>query len=144
MAPCMDMTTFMWSWPCLRRYMPRSLKMWWLQLLEWPKESQLLSPSSAPPTEKEPKPLLKGLWRKNWSHLTETLYHLDLDGKLARKPFKPFITQSRRKFKDDYDRRNFACVRHFNNLMVDPSLQIIMGSSRQTDRYYVPNYGPIY
>ena len=48
-----------------RTYMPRSLKMWQLQLPEQPKELQPLSPSSAPPPEKEPKPLLKGLWRKS-------------------------------------------------------------------------------
>ena len=31
--------------------------------------------------------------------LTETLYHIDLNGKPTRKPFKPFITQPRRRFK---------------------------------------------
>ena len=31
--------------------------------------------------------------------LTETLYHIDLNGKPTRKPFKPFITQPRSQFK---------------------------------------------
>ena len=31
--------------------------------------------------------------------LTETLYCIDLNGKPTRKPFKPFITQPRRRFK---------------------------------------------
>ena len=31
--------------------------------------------------------------------LTETLYHIDMNGKPPRKPFKPFITQPRRRFK---------------------------------------------
>ena len=30
---------------------------------------------------------------------TETLYHIDLNGKPTRKPFKPFIIQPRRRFK---------------------------------------------
>ena len=47
------------------------------------------------------------------SHLTDTLYCLDLDGKPVRKPFKPFITQPRRRFKGGNDRRNFACGRCF-------------------------------
>ena len=107
--------------------MPSSLKMWWLQALEQPKKLLSLSPSCAPPPEKEQKPLLKEIWRKR-----ETLYCLDLDGKPARKPFKPFITQPRRRFKGGYDKRNFACGRCFTtNLMADPSLQIIVGSSRK-------------
>ena len=31
--------------------------------------------------------------------LTETLYHIDLNGKPTRKPFKLFITQPRRRFR---------------------------------------------
>ena len=30
--------------------------------------------------------------------LTKTLYQIDLNGKPTRKPFKPFITQPRRRF----------------------------------------------
>ena len=48
------------------------------------------------------------------SQLTETLYHMDLDGKPVRKPFKPFITQPRRRFKGGFDRRHFAHGRRFN------------------------------
>ena len=38
------------------------------------------------------------------AQLTETLYRMDLDGKPVRKPFKPFITQPRRRFKGGIDR----------------------------------------
>ena len=31
--------------------------------------------------------------------LTETLYRIDMNGKPPRKPFKPFITQPKRRFK---------------------------------------------
>ena len=42
--------------------------------------------------------------------LTETLYHIDMNGKPPRKPFKPFITQPRRRFKPGRSGRNG----HFN------------------------------
>ena len=42
-------------------------------------------------------------------HLTETLYHIDMNGKPPRKPFKPFITQPRRKFKPGHN----GCDGHF-------------------------------
>ena len=42
--------------------------------------------------------------------LTKTLYCIDLNGKPPRKPFKPFITQPRRKFKPNHNGRNG----HFN------------------------------
>ena len=61
------------------------------------------------PTRERTKAPSEGTLEKKLSHLTETLYHLDLDGKPARKPFKPFITQPRRRFKGGNDRRNFAC-----------------------------------
>ena len=35
--------------------------------------------------------------------LTETLYCIDMNGKPSRKPFKPFITQPRRKFKPGHN-----------------------------------------
>ena len=50
----------------------------------------------------------EGTLEEKSSHLMETLYHLDLDGKPARKPFKPFITQPRERFKGGCDRRNFV------------------------------------
>ena len=50
----------------------------------------------------------EGTLKKKLSHLMETLYCLDLDSKPVRKPFKPFITQPRKRFKGGYDRRNFA------------------------------------
>ena len=42
--------------------------------------------------------------------LTETLYRIDLNGKPPRKPFKPFITQPRRRFKPNRNGRDG----HFN------------------------------
>ena len=50
------------------------------------------------------------------SQLTETLYCMDLDGKPVRKPFKPFITQPRRRFKGGFDRRHFTHGQCFNQL----------------------------
>ena len=61
------------------------------------------------PTRERTKAPSEGTLEEKLSHLMETLYHLDLDGKPARKPFKPFITQPRRRFKGGNDRRNFAC-----------------------------------
>ena len=63
----------------------------------------------------------KGLWRKNCLICSPeimkdfvSLRLWTLDGKPVRKPFKPFITQPRRRFKGGYDRRNFARGRCFN------------------------------
>ena len=42
--------------------------------------------------------------------LTETLYRIDMNGKPPRKPFKPFITQPRRRFKPNRNGRDG----HFN------------------------------
>ena len=61
------------------------------------------------PTRERSKAPSEGTLEEKLSHLMETLYHLDLDGKPVRKPFKPFITQPRKRFKGGYDRRNFAC-----------------------------------
>ena len=41
--------------------------------------------------------------------LTETLYHIDMNGKPTRKPLKPFITQPRRRFKPGCN----GCDGHF-------------------------------
>ena len=38
------------------------------------------------------------------THLTEALYQMDLEGKPVKKPFKPFLTQPRRKFKGNFDK----------------------------------------
>ena len=40
---------------------------------------------------------------------------MDLNGKLVWKPFKPFITQPRRRFKGGIDRWYNACGQHFNH-----------------------------
>ena len=60
------------------------------------------------PTRERSKAPSEGTLEEKLSHLTETLYCLDLDGKPVRKPFKPFITQPRKRFKGGYDRINFA------------------------------------
>ena len=47
------------------------------------------------------------------AQLTETLYRLDMDGKPVWKPFKPFITQPRRRFKGGFDKgHNGRCFSH--------------------------------
>ena len=38
------------------------------------------------------------------NHLTEALYQMDLEGKPVKKPFKPFLTQPRRKFRGNFDK----------------------------------------
>ena len=38
------------------------------------------------------------------NHLIEALYQMDLEGKPTKKPFKPFLTQPRRKFKGNFDK----------------------------------------
>ena len=61
------------------------------------------------PTRDNAKAPTEATLEETLSQLTETLYCLNLDGKPVRKPFKPFITQLRRRFKGGFDRRNFAC-----------------------------------
>ena len=41
------------------------------------------------PTREKAKAPSEGTLEERLSHCTETLYHLDLDGKPVRKPFKP-------------------------------------------------------
>ena len=81
--------------------MPRSLSLQQqLQLLpEWPKELQLLSPSSAPPPVDTSEAPNEASLEERVAQLTDTLYRIDLDGKPVQKPFKPFITQPRRRFR---------------------------------------------
>ena len=38
------------------------------------------------------------------NHLTEALYQMDLESKPTKKPFKPFLTQPRGKFKGNFDK----------------------------------------
>ena len=38
------------------------------------------------------------------THLTNTLYRMDIDSKPPKKPFKPFITPPRRRFRGSFDR----------------------------------------
>ena len=47
------------------------------------------------------------------AQLTESLYQMDLDGKPVWKPFRPFITQPRRRFKGGFDTGHNACGQHF-------------------------------
>ena len=53
--------------------------------------------------------------------LTETLYRIDMNGKPPRKPFKPFITQPRRRFKSGHNGHAMVTLTH---LMEDLSSQI--------------------
>ena len=85
------------------------------------------------PTRERTKAPSEGTFEEKLSHLTDTLYFLDLDGKPVRKPFKPFITQSRIRFKGGNDRRTFAHGRRFNQSDGKSLLHIIEGSSRQTE-----------
>ena len=48
------------------------------------------------------------------NHLTEALYQMDLDSKPVKKPFKPFLTQPRRKFKGNFDKEHNGWNGHFN------------------------------
>ena len=50
----------------------------------------------------------EGTLEEKLSQLTETFYCLGLDSKPVQKPFKPFITQPRRRFKGGFDRRTFV------------------------------------
>ena len=61
------------------------------------------------PTIERSKAPCEGTLEEKLSHLMETLYCLDLDGRPVRKPFKPFITQPRKRFKGGYDRRKSTC-----------------------------------
>ena len=79
--------------------MPRSLKIMWLQPLEQPREPLAPSPTSSPPTRGAPKAQSDASLEDRILQLIETLYHIDMSGKPPRKPFKPFITQPRRRFK---------------------------------------------
>ena len=47
------------------------------------------------------------------NHLTEALYQMDLEGKPIKKPFKPFLTQPRRKFKGNFDKGHNRQNGHF-------------------------------
>ena len=90
--------------------MPRSLKIMQPQLLEWPREPLPPSPTSAPPTRGTPKAQSDASLEDRILQLTETLYRIDMNGKPPRKPFKPFITQPRKRFKPGHSGRDG----HFN------------------------------
>ena len=80
--------------------MPRSLKIWQLiAAQEQPRKPLPPSPTSGSPTRGAPKAQSDASLEDRILQLTETLYHIDLNGKPTRKPFKPFITQPRRRFK---------------------------------------------
>ena len=56
------------------------------------------------PTASAPKAQSDASLEDRVLQLTETLYHIDLNGKPPRKPFKHFITQPRRRFKPGHNR----------------------------------------
>ena len=47
------------------------------------------------------------------NHLTEALYRMDLKSKPTKKPFKPFLTQPRRRFKGNFDKGHNGHNGHF-------------------------------
>ena len=47
------------------------------------------------------------------NHLTEAPYQMDLESKPAKKAFKPFLTQPRRKFKGNFDKGCHGWNGHF-------------------------------
>ena len=56
------------------------------------------------PTSNAPKTPNETPIQERIAQLTDTLYQMDLDGRPVQKPFKPFITQSRRRFRGSFDR----------------------------------------
>ena len=62
--------------------------------------------------------------------LTETLYRIDMNGKPTRKPFKPFITQPRRRFKPGCNGCMMDALLH---LMEDPFHQISMENNKDPE-----------
>ena len=58
------------------------------------------------PTRGAPKAQSDASLKDRILQLTETLYCIDLNGKPTRKPFKPFITQPRRRFKPGHNGHN--------------------------------------
>ena len=57
-----------------------------------------------PPTQMLHKAMEELSLEDKINHIMETLYHTDLEGKPVKKPFKPFITQPRRRFKMSFDK----------------------------------------
>ena len=55
------------------------------------------------PTRGAPKAQSDASLENRILQLTETLYHIDMNGKPPRKPFKHFLTQHRRKFKPGHN-----------------------------------------
>ena len=52
------------------------------------------------------------------NQLTETLYRMDMEGKPTKRPFKPFMTSPRRRFKQSFDRGQYGqrgCFDQRNN-----------------------------
>ena len=47
-----------------------------------------------------PEPMLED----KLTHLTDTLYRMDIDSKPPKKPFKPFITPPHRRFRGSFDK----------------------------------------
>lgn len=65
------------------------------------------------PTRDSPKVQLDASLEDKTLQLTETLYHMDLNGKPTHKPFKPIITLPRRYFKTGFDKGCNGYGRHF-------------------------------
>ena len=104
------------SVPCLRTSMLRSPR-------QLPPPPPLLPQVPLPlsllrtPLRTPGKPTEEPSLEERVNHLTEALYQMDLEGKPVKKPFKPFLTQPRRKFKGNFDKghnRWNGCFGNFN------------------------------
>ena len=63
------------------------------------------------------KPIQDPSLEEKVDHLTKALYRMDLEGKPLKKPFKPFMTPPRRKFKGNHDKAHNGwngCFGSFN------------------------------
>ena len=68
-----------------------------------------------PPTKNAPKPPKETSLEERIAELTEALHHMDMNGRPVQKPFKPLITQPRRKFRGSFDKGHHGHGRHFDH-----------------------------
>ena len=67
------------------------------------------------PTRTSPKAQDESSLEERIAQLTETLYRIGLDGNPVQKPFKPFITQHRRRFKGGFNKGCNGRGGHFSH-----------------------------
>ena len=97
MAPCMDMTTLYVVMTMLKDiYAKKPQNVVSYSCWSGPRSHSSFHYDPLPHQRNVPKPLLKGLWRKNCLTLWRLCIAWTWMVKPVRKPFKPFITQPRR------------------------------------------------